>query len=164
MTVYYDNQFNQNEWFIIILLIATYTWVFLLPKRFPVLLSVIFLLYGIAVGHFLDHTISVPPFDYYDVNDNSSYQFFDFLSYLMYGPFSYSIVYFFDKFNLKKKHILFYIALWSLIALSFEWLGVKFGVYHYNKGYKMQFSYPAYLAIITILITIYYKLCKAKEI
>lgn len=160
MTVYYDYQFNQNEWFILLLLITTYTLVFLLPKRFSMPVSMVFILYGIALGHFVDHTVSVQPFDYYDVNDSSSYQLFDFLSYVMYGPFSYFIVYFFDRFKLKKQHILFYIILWSLLAIGLEYIGIKLGVYHYEKSWKIQISFPSYLAINSILLTLYYKLCR----
>jgi hypothetical protein len=163
MTVYYDNRFNQNEWFIIVLIIIMYTIVFLLPKRFPVLISAIFLLYGIFIGFLLDKSISEPPFDYYDVNDNSLFELFDFLSYIMYGPFSYLIAYFFDRFKLKKQHILFYLVLWSSIAFLFEWIGIKFGVYHYEKGWRLEFSFPSYLAINSILLTLYYKLCRKKE-
>jgi len=164
MIIIYDSLFNQNEWFIIVLLITTYTIVFLLPKRFSVLISTIFILYGIAIGHFLDHTISIQPFDFYDVNDSSLYEFWDFLSYIMYGPFSYFIVYFFDKFKLKKQHILFYIVLWSLIAFGLESIGVKLGVYQYEKGWKIASSFPSYLAINSILLTLYYKLCRQNEL
>ena len=158
MIIYYDNKFNGNEWFIILLLIITYTLVLLLPKRFPLLISIIFLLYGITAGHFFDHTISIQPFDYYDVNDNSYYNVFDFLSYVMYGPFSYFIAYVYHKFKLKKQHVLFYIISWSLIALSFEWVGVKLGVYHYKKGYHIIISFLIYLGINSVFMTLYYKL------
>lgn len=114
------------------------------------------------MGHFFDHTISVPPFDFYDVNDSSNYEFFDFLSYLMYGSFSYFILYFFDRLNLKKKHALFYIFFWSLVAIGFEWVGIKFGVYHYEKGWRLQYSLPVYLVVISVLLAIYYKLWRQK--
>lgn len=164
MTVYYDTQFNQNEWFVIVLLITTYILVFLLPKRFPVLISIIFLLYGIAFGNFLDHTISVYPFDFYDVNDSSDYEFFDFLTYVMYGPFSYFVAYFFDRLKLKRQHIFFYIIFWSLVAICFEWVGIQLGVYHYDKGWRIQYSFPGYLAINSILLALYYKLCRQKTV
>ena len=163
MIIYYDNKFNQNELFVLILLITTYIIVFSLPKRFPRLISAIFILYAIAWGHFCDHTVSIKPFDFYDVNDSSAYQIFDFLSYLMYGPFGYFIVYFFDRLKLKKQHAIPYTLLWSLIALGLEYTALKMGVYHYQKGWKMQYSIPAYLLIISVLLIMYYKLCRPKE-
>lgn len=132
----------------------------MLPKRFPILISVIFLLYGTTVGFYLDHTLSLRPLDFYDVNDNSTYELFDFLTYIMYGPFSYYISYFFDKFKLKKQHLLFYIVLWSFIALGFEWVGVQLEVYQYEKGWKIEYSYPSYLVIVSVLMYLYYKLCR----
>lgn len=145
------------------MLITGYTVVFLLHKRFPVLVSLIFILYGIFIGHFVDHTISVAPFDFYDVNDTSSYELFDFLSYMMYGPFSYFIVYFFDRLKLKKQQALFYIIFCGLIAVCFEWVGLNVGIYHYQKGWRIQYSFPSYLLIISVLLTLYYKLCRRKS-
>lgn len=162
MIIYYDNRFDQNEWFIIVLLITMYAIVFLLPKRFSAAKSIVFILYAIVLGHFFDNSISLEPFDLYDVNDNSYFELFDFLSYIMYGPFSYFIVYFFDRFKLKKQHILLYTVLWSAIAVSLEWAGIKFGVYHYDKGWRLQYSFPIYLLVVSALLALYYKLCRDK--
>jgi hypothetical protein len=70
----------------------------------------------------------------------------------------------FDRFKLKKQHIILYILLWSLIAVGFECIGIKLGVYHYDKVWKIQFSFPSYLAINSILLALYYKLCRQKEL
>lgn len=163
MTVYYDTLFNKNEWFIIVLLIAAYIAVLLLPKRFPLLISAVFLLYGIFVGFFVDNTIGLPPFDLYDVNDSYYFELFDFLTYVMYGPFSYFIVYFFDRFRMRRKHLLIYIVFWSLTAVGFEWLGINFEVYQYEKGWRLQYSFPSYLLICSFLMILYYKLCRQRE-
>lgn len=164
MTAYYDNQFNQNEWFIIILTLVAYAIAYLLPRRFPKLISAVFILYGIFLGQFIDHTLGLNPFEFYDVNDSSYFEFFDLLSYVMYGPFSYFIPYFFDKFRLKRQHIILYIVVWSLIALGLEWVGIQMEVYHYEKGWHIQYSFPSYLAINSILMALYYKLYKCKAV
>lgn len=163
MIIYYDNRFNLNELVIIFTLIAAYTVVFLLPRRFPILITIIFILYGITSGHFTDHTISIQPMDYYDVNDTSYYEVYDLLSYLMYGPFSYFTVYFFDKYKLKKQHIILYVIAWGILSLSFEWVGVMIGLFHYDKGWKLPFSFPIYLFFDSILMFLYYKLCRQDD-
>lgn len=157
MTIYYDNRFNQNEWFVLILLLA-YVIVFFLPRRFPLLTSALFILFGIASALFMDHAISVEPIDLYDVNDSSKYTILDFLLYCGYGPFSYLMVYILDKFKLKRQHSIFYIPLCSALALGFEWLAHQLGVFHYRNEYKIQYSFPVYLVIFSILLTLYFKL------
>jgi hypothetical protein len=63
-------------------------------KTVPLSLSIMYFIVGIFMGVLFDHTSSIEPFDYYDVNDSSRYEFFDFMSYIMYGPFTYLIIYF----------------------------------------------------------------------
>lgn len=161
MTIYYDNKFNQNEWFVLTLLLC-YIIVFLLPKRFPLLTSLLFLLFGISIAIFMDHSISINPIDFYDVNDSSKFELYDFLLYFAYGPFSYLMVYFFDKFKLKKRQILLYIPLCSFAAMGFEWLAKQFGVFHYKNGYQILYSLPIYLVVFSILFYFYFKLYRDK--
>jgi hypothetical protein len=157
MTVFYDDRFNQNEWFVLMLLLS-YAIVFFLPRRFPPLISSLFLLFGISSALFMDHAVGIKPIDFYDVNDSSRYTIMDFLLYCAYGPFSYLIIYLFDKFKLKKQHSLFYIPACSAIALGFEWLADQLGVFHYKNGYQVQYSFPIYLVIFSILLALYFKL------
>jgi hypothetical protein len=78
-------------------------------KTVPLSLSIMYFIVGIFMGVLFDHTSSIEPFDYYDVNDSSRYEFFDFMSYIMYGPFTYLIIYFYDKLNIKGYKNLLYI-------------------------------------------------------
>lgn len=153
--IYYDHQFNQNEWFVLALLSVSILAVMILPKRIPPSITIIYLLVGVFLGMLFDHTISIEPIDYYDVNDSSNYQFFDFLTYVMYGPFGYFIIYFHDKFAIKGYANLLYILGWSSVAIILEWTGVQFGVFHYKNGYKMLFSFPIYLVVESMLILFY---------
>jgi hypothetical protein len=153
--IYYDHQFNQNEWFVLTLLTMSILTVMILPKRFPPSITIIYLLVGVFLGMLLDHTISIKPIDFYDVNDSSNYQLFDFLTYVMYGPFGYFIIYFHDKFTIKGYANIFYILGWSSVALILEWTGVQFGVFHYKDGYKILFSFPIYLVVQSIVILFY---------
>ena len=107
------------------------------PKIFSKLESVGYYLFGIYIGLFYDHTLSIKPWDFYDVNDNSSYQFIDFMSYIMYGPYGYFFLYFYVKWNIRALKIIPYILLWSALSMLLEWIGLKVGLFHFDKGYKM---------------------------
>ena len=152
----YDTAFNENEWFVIISMIVTNLAIWLAPKLFSKLESVGYYIFGIYIGLFYDHTLSIKPWDYYDVNDNSSYQFIDFMSYIMYGPYGYFFLYFYVKWNIKKLRIIPYILIWSAFSMLMEWIGLKVGLFHFDKGYKMYWSFPIYLLSQTMIIFFYH--------
>jgi hypothetical protein len=158
----YDSKFNGNEIFDLILF-AFYILVFILPKQFPKSISLMFIIFGSAVGRMADQLIGTPALDFYDINDSSSIEIFDIILYLSYGPFSYFIVYIFDKLKIKKQNLIFYIVLWALVAIGFEHLGSRLGVFHYKNGYKILYSFPIYLITYSILFILYYKIFKRDE-
>lgn len=155
MTVY-DRAFNLNEWFIIIMLIIGGAIYFLLPRKFPPTFTILLLSFCIVFGMTLDHTASVPPFDLYDVNDNSRYNFMDLLTYLLYAPFGYVFVYVYDRLNIRGGLVTLYIIGGSIGSICFEWLSVKCGVFHYDKGYSMKYSIPAYLISQSLFLLFYH--------
>jgi hypothetical protein len=156
---YYDHQFNGNEWFIIISIIVGTLLVFLLPKRFTKKTTYVFLLVGVFNGFFFDHIFSVLPVSYYDINDNSSFQFMDFLSHIMYAPYSYFFFYLYDFFKIKPHFSLLYILVWSFISVGIEGLCVYVGIFHYQHGYKIYYSFVIYLLVHSIWI-IFYRIIK----
>ena len=162
MIIVYERVFDWNEWFVIINLIAFCTLIWMLPKIFPLLEGIAYFIFGVSIGNFFDHTISVRPWDFYDVNDSSAYQAIDFLSYIMYGPFSYFFMYFYVKFNIRGISNLFYILAWVCFAFIMEWVGVKLGLFHYEKGYLMYWSLPIYIATQTSQI-IFFHILKFKS-
>lgn len=152
----YDQSFNANEWFVIINLVVGFFLVLVLPKRFSSKETILYLLYGMFSGKFFDHTISIRPFDFYDVNDTSAFQLIDFASYVMFGPFAYIFIYLYDFLHVKRWKIFFYIVIWAIIAIAVEYVATKLGVYHYKNGYHLYFGFPIYLFTQSILIMIYY--------
>ncbi len=154
----YDHAFNANEWFVILSVIVTNLVIWFVPKIFSKLESIGYYIFGIYIGLFFDHTISIKPWDFYDVNDKSAYEFIDFLSYIMYGPFAYFFLYFYVRWNITRMKIIPYIFVWSAFSLLMEWMGVKIGLFHYDKGYKMYWSFPIYLFSQSLLI-VFYHLC-----
>lgn len=158
----YDTSFNENEWFVIISMIVMNLAIWFAPKLFSKLESVGYYIFGIYIGLFYDHTLSIKPWDFYDVNDNSSYQFIDFMSYIMYGPYGYFFLYFYVRWNIKSIRIIPYILIWSAISMLLEWIGLKVGLFHFDKGYKMYWSFPIYLLSQTMII-FFYHLCSRYE-
>jgi hypothetical protein len=156
MTIVYDDAFNANEWFVILGFVSLSVLIWLTPKLFPLLEGIAYFVYGVFTGMFFDHTISVKPWDFYDVNDTSAYQVIDFLSYLMYGPFSYFFIYFYVKLGIKGFWHILYLFIWISFSMGMEWIAVQIGVFHYNKGYKMYWSVPIYLIIQSMQIIFYH--------
>jgi hypothetical protein len=147
----YDNRFNANEWFVILGLCAGIIALFVLPRRFPNRLFVLYFMCGVTFGAFFDLTLGEIPVSFYNVGDTSNYETFDFLSIVMYGPYSYVFFYVYDflKLNQKinSKFIPLYIFIWTLLSLGIEWCGVQLGVFHYHHGYGIQVSFVIYLLV-----------------
>ncbi|MDF0728128.1 hypothetical protein PY093_15775 [Cytobacillus sp. S13-E01] len=162
MIIVYEQVFDWNEWFVIISFITLCALILMLPKIFPLLEGIAYFIIGVLIGNFFDHTISIQPWDFYDVNDSSAYQAIDFLSYIMYGPFSYFFMYLYVKFNISGISNLFYILAWSCFAFIMEWIGVKIGLFHFEKGYLMYWSIPIYFVTQTLQI-IFFNIIKFKS-
>ncbi len=163
MTIVYDNAFNWNEWFIIISIISLSILVWITPKIFSLLEGTAFFIYGIYIGLFFDHTISIQPWDFYDVNDSSEYQVMDFLSYLMYGPYSYFFIYFYVKLRIKGFMNILYVLIWTSFSLLMEWFTLKIGIFHFDKGYKMYWSIPIYMLVQSLLIVYFHVIKRSKS-
>ncbi|RLQ97359.1 hypothetical protein [Falsibacillus albus] len=140
----YDHSFNANEWFTCGVFFAAYAFLFILPRRFSKQDKALYVILGMFIGNFYDHTISVPPWNFYDVNDTSEFQLMDFISYFMYGPFSYYFVYIWDALKITDKHIPLYIFIWSIISMVMEFIAHQLGVYHYRQGYEIYYSFAVY--------------------
>lgn len=155
--IVYDNQFNGNEWSVIIGLSIGIIVVYLLPKRFPKQIATVFFLCGVFTGFFFDHTLSVQPVSFYDVNDVSLFEVMDFVSYWMYGPFSYLFFYAYEHFRVKPSFIPIYILIWSLIGMGMEGVAAILGIFHYTNGYKFWYSFLVYLLVQSLWMVLYYR-------
>ncbi|MCK9857518.1 hypothetical protein [Paenibacillus sp. ATY16] len=154
-SIVYDQQFNSNELYVITLMTVGFTFYRLLPRTLSPLQTIFNMLISVTSGLMFDHTIAIPPFDLYDVGDKSSYEFFDLISYLMYAPYGYMYIYGFERFRISGIVTVGYILAWAVIALLFEWVGVKCGVFHYKHGYYILYSIPIYLVVLSIQLGAY---------
>ncbi len=150
------NSFNQNEWFIIIALFIGGIVVYFLPKRFPKKITAVFLICGVFFGFFFDHTLSVLPKNYYDLNDSPKFEFFDYLSQCMYAPYSYLYFHLYDRMNIRLRYSPMYILVWALISVGFERVGDLLGIYHYHHGYNLYISFAIYLVVLSSWVGFYY--------
>lgn len=151
----YDHHFNLNEWFIIIALIVGVFIVYFLPKRFATKTTVVYLMCGIFFGFLFDHTLSVFPVSYYVINDSSTFELMDFLSHVMYGPYSYLFFYLYDYYNIKPHASPLYILVWTFVGVGIERLSVAIGIFHYQHGYTIYYSFVIYLLVYSIWLFLY---------
>ncbi|TGA96078.1 hypothetical protein E4665_16760 [Sporolactobacillus shoreae] len=152
---FYNSSFSTNEWFILIVGIAAYTLLFLLPKRLTRSQTVLTLIMGIYFVALFDQTLCKVPFNYYDVNDTSYFELWDALSYIMYGPFAYFFIYGYSIIKKFRSTFFFYILTWAVFSMFAEALAWHAGVYHYRNGYQMFFSIPVYLLVLSLTMLYY---------
>lgn len=155
--IVYDNRFNANEWFVILTLCIGIACIVFFPKRFGRQMTVVFYMCGVYSGFFFDHSLSVMPVNFYDVNDASKFQIMDFISYLGYGPFSYFFFYIYDRLQIRPSRAPIYILVWSLFSVGCEWLAVLCGVFHYQHGYMLAYSFPIYLFVQSCWAALYHR-------
>jgi hypothetical protein len=155
--VIHDTGFNANEWFVLAMIAVGAIAIVAFPKRFTPLQTTFNLLIGIVFGLLFDHTIAVPPFDFYDVGDESAYQWFDVFSYVMYAPFGYFFVYFMERWRIRGGWLIPYVAAWTAVGIGIEWVSVMVGLFHYKNEYKILYSIPIY-AYLQSLHTWLYRL------
>lgn len=142
--------FNVSEWFILINGIMAYLVLYIMPKRFTRTQTLTMILIGAYFSAFFDNTVCVSPFNYYNVNDTPYIDFWDILSFVMFGPFAYFFIYGYSIIRKNKTTYFFYITVWALGAMFAEALSWHAGVYHYLNGYQMFFSLPIYLIVLTL--------------
>lgn len=161
--IIYDTSFNLNEWFVIGMIVVGIAMILILPKMFPLPAVFLNLMFGVTMALMFDHTIAVPPFDFYDVGDESNYDYFDIFSYLMYAPFGYLFIYFFLRFKVKGFKIILYLIVWTILGLTIEWIAKEVGVFHYKNGYKLIYSISIYLNVQSLHLYLYLHLFKEKN-
>jgi hypothetical protein len=148
-------KFDQNEWFLLACILVTYTVIFLLPRRFPFALTVLLFLFGPIVARLCDHLLASPKLDLYNLMDTPQYDLFDLFTYLLYAPFSYLFVYFYDKWKIKGYWLIVYIFLCSAGGTLFEWINKLFHVFTY-KGWELCFSFSVYLVTQCFALLFYH--------
>jgi hypothetical protein len=153
--------FDKNEIYVLVMLLLTYTAIFVIPKKLPLNFTILFLTWGLATVTLIDFTIGGGLIDFYKVNDSNTYELTDLLTYFLFAPFSYFFIYFYKVLNINKKRFILYILGWTIVGLTMEKISTLMGVTHYQHGYKIHFSLIVFLLVQTTT-ALYYELIKKK--
>lgn len=143
--------FDENEWFIILNLLLGVIVVYILPKRFATVITILIMLFSMSIAKIIDHAIAGEPLDLYDIGDQKKYELWDVIGYFMYLPYAYLSIYLYDKLNPKGIFLSVYIILMSLSGIIFEWIAIKFHVFKYEK-WTLFYSFSVYLAVSIVHI------------
>ncbi|MBD0378879.1 hypothetical protein [Paenibacillus sedimenti] len=153
--VFIEGKFDLNDYFLISCIIVAYGVIYFMPRRFSVSISLLLLIFGSTVASMLDNSIGGGIFDLYDIMDGPAYSVMDLVAYLLYAPFGYLLIYFYDLFQIKGMKTIGYIALCSLISVIFEWICVQAGVFTYKNSYMIYYSFCIYLFTQSCTILFY---------
>src|SRR5690606_28899440 len=94
-------KFDQNEWFIIISLAVGVVTGILRPRRFPLSVSILMMVFVATVARTLEHLLEGATINVYNITDTGRYDLFALINYTLYVPFSHIFVYIFARFNTK---------------------------------------------------------------
>ncbi|UOR13734.1 hypothetical protein [Halobacillus amylolyticus] len=153
--------FDKNEISILLFVVVSYAVLFLLPKKFAREITLLFLLWGFTIGVLFDFTIGGGLVDFFKLNDSNGYRLFDLLYYLLFAPFSYFFIYFYESFRINKKTFIWYIVAWAMIGVGMQWVFTLLEIVQFQKGYKIPFSFPIFLMTQTVT-GLYYELVFSK--
>jgi hypothetical protein len=164
MILYPPQSFDLNEWFLTGVMIGQLLLVWLMPKRFHLLVTVVILSFNFFLAQTVDLLIAVKPYDLYDANDGPVYEIFDFLLYaFVYPPVAYIVIYLYDKWKPTGWKLIGYVLGWSLLTFGLEGLSLLFRVFQY-KGWHLYYSFFVYIGVYVLNICLYkyVKICVGK--
>lgn len=150
-----EKAFDLNDWVLLICIAVTYGMICIMPKRFSVSVTFLLFLFSSTAACMLDNSIGGHIFDLYDIMDGPAYTIMDFFVYLLYAPFGYFFIYFYDRFQLRGMKTIVYIAISSLLGVIFEWGCSLAGMFHYKDSYSLGYSFCIYLVSQTGAVLFY---------
>lgn len=144
------DKFSLNEMSLIIFVIIGYSIMFFLPKRLNREVTCLSVLAGLTTGMLFDFTIGGGLLDFYRQNDTNHYELFDVIYYLLFGPFGYFFMYFYNVLRVNKVTFIYYITAWSIIGITVQWLFTQLNILTYQNNYQLSYSFPIFLLIQTL--------------
>ncbi|MDB5053218.1 MAG: hypothetical protein JWM44_1268 [Bacilli bacterium] len=150
-----ERAFDLNDCFVLSFIVVAYGFMYILPKRFPLSVTCLLLLFCSTTACMLDNSIGGDIFDLYDIMDGPAYTIMDFVVYFMYAASGYFFIYFYDLFRIRGIGTIGYIAFFSLLSAGFELLCIQVNVFHYKDSYIIYYSFCIYLVSQTGTILFY---------
>lgn len=140
-------QFDENEIFIILSTVVSWIIMFKLPRHLSAVTITIIWTFNIFLALLADVTIGVKPNDFYFTIDHKTLELFDeLLHFITYQTLPYFVVNFYQYKKPKGSKLLFYIIFWAGVAITLEWISIKFHVFTYT-GWKLYLSFFVYLVV-----------------
>lgn len=153
--------FDWNEWFFLISSMTAFFLFLPIRKYFPLVITLLIWIYNIALVSTIDYFLIATPFSMYYFGDNPTYELSGALFHLfMYPCASLLFLYVYDKFELYGKRTAWYIMIWTIFSLFYEWVCVKNNALIYT-GWKLIYSIPVYPAA-AILLLLFFHFIKKK--
>lgn len=153
--------FDKNEISILIMFVIAYAVIFLLPRKFTAEITLLFLLFGFTIGVLHEFTIGGGLIDFYRLNDSNRYEIFDVIYHLLFAPFGYLFIYFYEVFRIHKITFIWYIIAWALIGVGMQSIFIWMNIIHFQNGYELPFSFPVFLITQTIT-ALYYEIVSSR--
>lgn len=148
--------FDRNEWFVVVSSVVVMFFFLRIRKHFRPMVIFVLWVYTFTLVATIDYAIAATPFHVYDCLDNETYEPMAAFSHLfVYAPFSFIFLYYYDKWAIRGKRLIVYLAAWTILSLTYEWLSLKFGFLNYSRGWKMIYSIPTYPLAALVLLCVY---------
>jgi hypothetical protein len=142
-------QFDANEIFIILSTVFSWPLMFILPRYLSSVTITLIWTFNIFLALLADITIGVKPNAFYFTIDHETHELFDvLLHFVTYPTLPYFVVNVYQQMKPKGLKLLFYIILWAGVAISLEWISMKFHVFTY-MGWKLYLSFLVYLVVFS---------------
>lgn len=147
---------SWNEWFIIICGVIAMSLYLLIRKHFEPIVKIMVWIYTVAYIETIDYGLAKTPFAVYYCMDNTTYEFSAGIIHIFIcPPSSFIFLYFYTKWEIKGRKLVYYIMFWTVIAVLYEWMCVINGVFTYT-GWKLYYSIAVYPISQLLLIWLYH--------
>lgn len=156
-----SGKLGLNVYFILSLNVINLIIFFKIPKKFPVSITILILLFGLAMAKTANFILGIPPYNLYEINNlTDELDLIDLFLTAIYPPFSYYFLYIYKVCNFRRVALFVYIVIVAVLSVGFEYVAVLADVFQYN-GWKLLYSFPVYL-ISLISALLFYRLIAAK--
>jgi hypothetical protein len=164
MIIYPPKHFDQNEWFIIISVVAI--WIILLGvrPRFGTTTIVMIWMLNVMLAETADFLIAAKPYEFYSLNDHPDYEWFDAVLYfILYPPVALLGLHIQQKWGFSMYKMIGMTFLWAGVCIGLEWIALNYQVFTYKK-WHLFYSFIAYLFIFSLNVMVYKFVRKQDEL
>jgi VanZ family protein len=150
-------KFDFNEWYVLISAIILMAFFMVIRKHFSNIVILTLWIFNVVYVATIDYAVAGTPFHVYDCLDNETYEpMAAFAHVFLYTPFSFILLYFYDKLRIHgKKRIALYLLFWTSFSVFFEWVSIQAGFITY-LSWNLYYSILTYPISAFILIKVYH--------